>query len=311
VRDGRPLGRIAGIINETHNKHHADATGFFGFFDFVNDLQVAQRLFQAAEREVRSVGKTVIRGPYSPTQNDECGLLVAGFDDLPFIKMPYNPQYYVDTYCALNLHGARDLYAFHATLDTQPSDRIKRAAERMRRKTAITVRGVERRHAKAEMRIVQELFNETLDKEWSFMPLTVEDIDYAVREFKAILDPDLMLVAEAEGKPVGFSVTVPNVNEFMARARGSRGLLRLLKLAWYVGTRRPRELRLAMLGVDAKYQAKGVAPAFYLETLDRSRKKYVGCEISWVQDVNSEIIKAIELMGGRKTKTYRIYEKAL
>ena len=154
-------------------------------------------------------------------------------------------------------------------------------------------------------------FDAQVDREWGFMPIKFEDLEFAVRELKAILDPALMLIAEVEGKPIGVSVTIPNVNEFMATAKSSRGLLRLLKLAWYVQTRRPRQLRLVILGVDKDYRSKGVAAAFYLETLRRAAKRYDGGEVSWIQDINTEIIKAIELMGGERSKTYRILEKVV
>ncbi len=311
LRDGKAVGRIAAIINETHNTFHNDRTGFFGFFDFIDDVGVASGLFEAAERVIAARGRESMRGPYNPTQNDQCGLLVEGFDAFPFIEMPYNPPYYIDIYAALQLNQVRDLYAFRVSRDTVPSERIGRVADRLQRKTAIKVRSVDRRNVRREIQVVRQLFNSTLDREWGFMPIKFEDLEFAVRELKAILDPALMLIAEVEGKPIGVSVTIPNVNEFMATAKSSRGLLRLLKLAWYVQTRRPRQLRLAILAVDKEYRAKGVAPALYLETLSRGTQRYRGGEVSWVQDINTEIIKAIKLMGGEMSKTYRILEKGV
>ena len=310
-RDGKPVGRIAAIINETHNTFHNDRTGFFGFFDFIDDVEVASALFEAAEQVITARGRQSMRGPYSPTQNDQCGLLVEGFDAFPFIEMPYNPPYYIDIYEALRLNQVRDLYAFSISRDTVPSERIGRVADRLTRKTAIKVRCVDRNNVRRELQIVRQLFNSTLDGEWGFMPIEFEDFEFAVRDLKAILDPALMLIAEVDGKPIGFSVTVPNVNEFMVAAKTSRGLLRLLKLAWYVQTRRPRQLRLAILGVDKDYRAKGVAPALYLEALSRGTQRYHGGEVSWVQDINTEIIKAIKVMGGEMSKTYRILEKVV
>ena len=224
--------------------------------------------------------------------------------------LPYNPQYYVDIYDRLDLMRVRDLYAFDIRATTEPSERIVRAAERLKRKTSIKVRSVQRADVRREMEIVRELFNRTLGREWGFLPISSADLEFAVRDLKAILDPRLVLVAEADAKPVGIAVSMPNVNEFMIDAKSSRGLLRILKLLWYLKTRRPRQMRLAILGVDPDYRSKGVAPVLYLGTRDRFRELYAeGVEVSWVQDINGEIIKAIELMGGRKSKTYAIYEK--
>ena len=193
-RNGVPVGRIAGIVNETHNSHHNDTIGFFGFFDFIDDLEVASRLLEAAGA---AVGRDRLRGPYSPTQNDECGLLVDGFDASPFMGMPYNPSYYVRIYQALNLHPQRDFYAYYVPRSTQPSKRVYRAVERMRRKTSVVVRRVDPNNVASELQILQDLFNRTLDHEWGFMPITTYDLHFSLRELKAILDPHVMLVASS------------------------------------------------------------------------------------------------------------------
>ena len=311
LRDGQAVGRIAGIINETHNEFHRDLTGFFGFFDFIDDIDVAAKLFDAAKQVVAARGRRLLRGPYNPTQNDECGVLVEGFDAYPFLMLPYNPQYYVDIYDRLDLIRVRDLYAFDFRTTNKPPERVVRAAERLKRKTSIKVRSVRRADIRRELEIVRELFNRTLDREWGFMPIGSADLEFAVRDLKAILDPRTVLVAEADGKPIGIAVSIPNVNEFMIKAKSSRGLLRTVKLIWYLKTRRPRQLRLAILGVDPKYRSKGVAPVFYLESFELFQMYPDAGEISWVQDINVEIIRAIELMGARRSKTYTIYEKTL
>ncbi len=307
---GRPVGRIAGIINETHNKYHQDATGFFGFFDFIDNPEVVRRLFEAAEREVTRHNRDTMRGPYNPTQNDECGLLVDGYESRPFVLMPYNPKYYVAAYDALDLQKARDLYAFFIDdANTATEARTERIVERVKRKTEITIRGINLSNLRQELEIIEYLFNTTLVREWSFMPTTMRDLEFAARDLKAILDPDMVLIAERHGEPVGFSLTIPNVNELMVKAARSRGLLRLLRLAWYVKTQHPTTARLAVLGVLPEFRNKGIAPVFYFESLRRGKRKYVGGEISWVQDINEEIEKITVLMQVERYKTYRIYEK--
>lgn len=308
---GRPVGRIAGIINETHNEHHQDAVGFFGFFDFIDDTEVVKLLFDAAEQEVARHGRKTMRGPYNPTQNDECGLLVDGFDSHPFVMMPYNPEYYVAAYDTLGLQKARDLYAFLMDDDTATLERTERIVERVKRKTQIAIRSVNLSNFRQELEIIEYLFNATLVREWGFMPTTMKDLEFAARDLKAILDPDMVLIAERGGEPVGFSLIIPNVNELMVKAAKSRGWLRLLRLAWYVKTQHPTTARLAVMGVLPEFRNKGIAPVFYFESLRRGKRKYVGGEISWVQDINEEITKTAALMKVERYKTYRIYEKPI
>lgn len=310
-RAGRPVGRIAAIINETHNKYHNDRTGFFGFFDFIDDGEVAAALLQVAEEILTKRGRTLMRGPYSPTQNDECGLLVEGFNSQPFVLMPYNPEYYLARYDELGLSKARDLYAFYIDDELPTMARTERIVERIKKRTNITVRGISLKNLEKELEIIEHLFNTTLVREWSFMPTTRADLEFAARDLKAILDPSMVLIAETHGKPIGFSLTIPNVNEFMNDAKRSKGLLRLLRLAWYVKTRRPRMARLAVLGVLPEFRNKGVAPVFYFESLKRGVGSYVAGELSWVQDINTEANKTAEIMGVQRYKSYRIYEKVL
>ena len=311
MRNGKPLGRIAGIVNETHNTYHTDATGFFGFFDFIDDPEVAARLFEVAEQAVARHGMESMRGPYNPTQNDECGLLVEGFDRYPFVLMPYNPEYYVRVYDGLGLEKARDLFAFYIEDDATAVQRTERIVERVKRKTQITIRSIELSKLSREMEIIERLFNTTLVQEWSFMPTTLADLRFAARDLKMILDPEMVLIAERDGEPVGFSLTIPNVNEFMVKAKRSRGLWRLLRLAWYLKTQKPTEARLAVLGVLPEFRNKGVAPVFYFESLRRGKQSYVGGEISWVQDINTEINKIAAAMGAERYKTYRIFERPI
>lgn len=309
MRSGKPVGRIAGIINKTHNDFHNDRVGFFGFFDFVNDLEVAEALFDAALAVSVDNGRTSIRGPHNPTQNDECGLLIDGFDSPPFILMAYNPQYYVDVYEKLGLEKARDLYAYYIEDETEVMARTARIVERVRKKTKITFRSMDLKQLPREIRIVAELYNKMLENEWGLMPVTLRDLEYSFGDMKPILDEDMVIFAEFEGKPIGVSVTLPNVNEFMLRAKKSSGFMRLLKLGYYVLTKKPKTARLALLGVLPEFRAKGVGPVFFFESLARGVGKYDAAEISYVQDINEEIHRTAKAMGVEVYKTYRIYEK--
>lgn len=310
-RGGRPVGRIAAIQNHVHNKFYSDKTGFFGFLNSVDDPEVFSRLVRTAEQELTRRGLTSMRGPYNPSINDECGLLVKGFDSPPVITMPYNPSYYLPLYEQAKLNKARDLYAFYIPATAHNPERVKKIVDRVKRSTGITFRNIDVKNIKSELVSLLDIYNITLNRNWGFLPITLEEMEYAAKDLKAIADPNMVIIAEKEGVPVGFSLTMPDVNQLLAKTRNLPTLLRMLKFLWLLKTTRPNVARLMILGVKPEYRNKGIAPVFYYETLVRAQGIYVAGELSWVDEDNDEIIKAIELMGGFNYKSYRIYEKSI
>jgi hypothetical protein len=311
-REGKPVGRIAAVINRAHNEYYNDKTGFFGFFDCIHDEEVARALFDAAKKIIRERGLERIRGPYNPTQNDECGLLVEGFDTTPYVMMPYNPAYYLELYEKVGLEKARDLYAYYMSAAEGSPEKVKRVADRVKTRTGLQFRNLNLKNLDSELRIIAELYNATLCRNWGFIPITYEDLKFSSEDLKNIVDPTMILFAEKDGEPVGFSMTIPNVNEFMWKAKKYKStLMRILSFIWLLKTQHPKEARLAVLGVKPEYQASGAAAVFYHETLNRGKQQYIGGELSWVEESNKEIERGIALMGGKRYKTYRIFEASL
>jgi ribosomal protein S18 acetylase RimI-like enzyme len=311
LRDGKPVGCIAAIVHKSHNQYYGDKTGFFGFFDFINDREVASALFETATLEIRKRGLETLRGPYNPTVNDYFGVLAEGFNTSPFVMMAYNPPYYLEMYQSLGLKKVREFYAYYINSAQQAPERIKKIVDRVSRTTGITVRNIEMKRLREELRSIQKLYNVTLDRNWGFVPVTYEDLESTADELKATADPSVVFIAEKDGLPVGFSLTLPNLNEFLWKVKSSNTLMRVLKFLWLLKTGHPREARLAVLGVAPEYRNKGIAALFYYETLVRSKNKYIGGEMSWIEESNEEIAKAITVMGGEKYKTYWIYETGL
>lgn len=307
-RDGQPVGRIAAIENRSHNAYYGDRTGFFGYFDFVPEAAVAEALFQSATAELSRRGLASARGPYSPWVNDECGLLVEGFDAPPMVAMAYNPPYYADIYSQLGLTAVREMYAYYITKSHDTPKRILRIVDRVRRCTGITIRTLDMSQLDRDLRIMHDLYNETLRSTWGFVPMDREEFQHAAGEFKAVVDPDLILFAEKAGEVVGFSMVLPNINEFLGQVRRSPRWLRALSLAWRLKTRRPKEVRLAVLGVKPAFRHKGLGALFYAETLLKGKQKFVGGELSWVDAENDDIIQGITMMGAQRYKSYRIFE---
>ncbi len=308
-KNGVPVGRIVATLYNTHNKFYNDKVGFFGFFDSINNEEVSFKLFNTAQNVLKNHGMSSMRGPYNPTVNDECGLLIEGFEKPPFIMMPHNPSYYERHYENFGLSKVTDLFAFYVSADSTPPSKLIKIVEHAKSSAGITIRDLNINNLKNEIPIIADLYNKTLKRNWGFVPISVEELEYVARDLKQIIDPRFVLFAEKDGIAVGFCMFIPNINEFLLKARSSHGLMRILKVAWYLKTRFPKELRLAVLGVLPEFRNKGVASIFYLEALMRAKGKVVGGEMSWVEENNKEIIKAIELMGGKKYKTYRIYKK--
>lgn len=309
-RNAEPVGRICAVINHAHNAYYKDKTGFFGFFDCIEDEEVAKALFEKAKEEVLAKGCHSLRGPYNPTSNDECGVLTEGFESPPMVMMPYNPPYYLKLYEDLGFKTARNLLAFYMTRDHVAPEKVQKIVKRVKERSGIQVRNINLKKLDEELKIIQLLYNETLNRNWGFVPVQYEDLQYAAGELKAIVDPEMVMIGEKDGEPVGFSMLIPNMNEFMWRAKETQSpLLRALKFIWQLKTNKPKEARLTVLGVRPEYQASGIAAVFYYETIMRGKNKFIGAEMSWVEENNEPMIRSIQLLGGQKYKNYRIYEQ--
>ena len=312
MRDGRPVGRIAAVLNRLHNDHHQDRTGFFGFFDFDSD-ETADALFAAACDWLRERGLTSARGPYSPSINDTCGLLSAGFDDPPCVFMPWNPSRYVATYERLGLSEVRRLYAFDMDMTVPGSPTMVRLAERARENSGLSIRPFDLAHPEKELRILQRLYNVTLDRNWGYVPVQWEDLEHSAAGLRTIADPQMLFFVMHEGREVGYSISLPDINEFLRRSLSwPRGFLRLLPMLWMIKTSRPRRARHLILGIEPEFRRRrGIAPYLYLETFRRVAVHYPIAEVSWVEANNEQIVRGIEILGGHRSREYTIWEKAL
>ncbi len=310
-RNNKPIGRIAAIENRSHNQYYKDKVGFFGFFDVIDDEMGARALLDAAETELKRRELTSVRGPYNPTVNDECGLLVEGFESSPMIMMPYNPPYYLNLYDKIGLKGVRDLYAYYISNQVQIPEKITRIVDRFNKMGKVNIRHIEMKKLKEELKIIHGLYNATLNRNWGFTPLALEDLEFAANDFKAFVEPEYVLIAEKEGEPIGFSMLLPNINEIMWKVKKSSTLGQIIKFIWNLKMNPPKEARLAVLGVKPEFQASGVAAVFYLEAIRRGGKRFMGAECSWVEESNTPMIRSLEVLGAKRYKNYRVFEKPI
>ncbi|MEE9553886.1 MAG: N-acetyltransferase [candidate division Zixibacteria bacterium] len=311
--DGNLAGRISGIINDLHNDYHDEKTGFFGFFDCIDDLDVAVELFDRAYEFVKNEGMDSIRGPANFSTNDEVGLLIDGFDSFPTFMMTYNPPYYIDLYEKLGLEKLEDLIAFYIDEKSPPSKRILNIAEKMRSRGKITLRTINMNNFEKELEIIRTIYNAAWSENWGFIPMTPDEFTYIADDFKKLVDPDLIFLAFIDGQPAGFSLAMPDYNPIFKKMNGKLFPLGLLKFLYHTKIKKSiTGLRLITMGVVHKYQKTGLDMIFFLNTYNEGvRKGYRWAEISWVLERNTLMNKSAVLMGARPYKKYRIYEKSI
>ena len=316
-RDGQVVGRIMAIWNRAHNEFHDEHAGFFGFFECRNDPQAAQLLFQAAKDWLRAQGAAVVRGPASPSTNYECGLLVKGFDQSPTVMMPYNFDYYAELVEANGFQKAMDLYAYATGVASfNHSDKLKRVADRLKSKYRITLRTVDLKAYEREVEIIREIYNDAWSRNWGFVPVNEEEFKHLAKDLKQIVAPEVVFIAEHEEesgrrRPVAFFLAVPDLNLALKHVKDGRLLpFGLIKLLWH--SRKIGFIRIITLGVIKEFQPLGIAAVFYDEIYRRAVSgRYKDGEMSWVLENNLMMNRSAELIGGKISKVYRIYESAL
>jgi hypothetical protein len=315
-RGGRDVGRIAAILDRNHNSFPGENVSFFGFFEGIDDAEVAGKLLDAAAVWGRERKMSVLRGPTNPTLNDEAGLLVEGFDSPPVLMMTYNPRYYVPLLEGQGFTKARDLLAYWFALEEKPLERLSRVAERFRkRESDILVRTVSKGGLAKDLLKIREVYNEAWEKNWGFVPMTPEEMDFMAKRLKPLLVEELLWLAEVKKpdgtlEPVAFMLMLPDYNVAIAPTRG-----RLLPLGWLkflLGVKKIKTVRVVTLGVKKPYRLRGVQSIMMADSLRFLLKKgYTGAEVSWLLEDNELVIGAVKLWGGKLYKTYRIYEKGL
>lgn len=304
-------GRITAIIDHSFIEYHQEKTGFFGFFESIQDPQISGLLLSKAKDWLKGHGMEKMIGPMNPSTNDECGLLIDGFNSSPRLMMPYNPVYYQALLEGAALRKAKDLYAYFLDQSTFVAGRLNRiAAKLIRKEPWLRARPINLRRLDQELKIIKDIYNHAWSRNWGFVPLTEAEIDDLAKNLKPLVVPDLVLFAYWQDEPVGFSISLPDYNEVLKGLNGKLGLLGFLKFLYF--TRKIHTIRVMLLGVKHSFQKRGVEGLLYYETFKRgTRKGYREAECSWILEDNLLMQHGIEAMGGKRYKTYRIYESAL
>lgn len=320
MKDSRCLGRIVGIIDNNHNQFHSEKTAFFGFFESVLDYDLAKLLLDDVANWARAHGMSTLRGPMSLSTNNECGLLIEGYDDSPAVMMPYNPPYYEKLIEKCGFVKAKDLFAYSINSEANETKILTELiadAERVRVDNNINFRSIDMNKFEQEVDTIFAICNDASENNCGFVPVNREEFHHLATEMRAIIDPGLFLMIEVKGQTAGFALALPDVNPILRKIKdGKLFPFGLFKLLWYLkGSGRRSVLyrtRIITLGVRKAYRLLRLVPLLYAEYMKRGPKLgYRIGEVSWISEDNNAMNLDLQDLGAEKTKVYRIYDCAL
>lgn len=313
-RDGEVVGRITAQTDTRWDEYQGGSDGMFGFFEAENDRETAAALVDAAKTWLRDRGRARMLGPMDFTTNDECGLLIEGYDEASMILEPWHPPYYRELLEGLGLTKARDLWMwelwFGQLKEGDSFTPMIHAAAKKSREEGVVVRKMRRRDLEAEVGRFMEVYNEAWGDNWGFVPITEAEVAFQAKTLKPVLDENWAMMAERNGEVVGAALTLPDVDQALKRMNG-----RLLPVGWWHFLRRKRyidRLRVFALGVKHEFQHLGVAAALYERHVEMAAGPGPrGGHMGWILESNEAMNRAMEGMGGRIVQRYRIYEAPL
>jgi len=311
-RDGTPVGRITAHIDSHFNEFQNNDWGMFGFFECENDPEAAQALLQTAEGWLRERGRDRVVGPMDFTTNDECGVLIDGYDLLPTILTNWHHPYYPELIEGAGFSKAMDLYMWSLDVSARNTvhEAIWQVAGEVESKHGIKVRSMRKRDMEAEIGRFLEVYNAAWERNWGFVPLTEEEVRHYAKDLKPILDENWAFIAEKDGEVVGAALTLPDYNQVLVHLGGRLLPIGWAKALWY--RRKINRVRVFALGVKREWQHAGIAAKFYemhFDSAERTPQK--GGETGWILENNNAMNRAMEGMGGRIVRKYRVFEKPL
>lgn len=308
------VGRIAAIMNYNHNKTHNDKVGFFGFFESIDNQDVATALFDAAASWLRKKGMDAMRGPENPSMNDEIGLLIDGFDSPPVIMMTYNPKYHIDLIENYGFQKAKDLYAYQVVYGEFQSEKLLRMQEFVRKRYDVTIREVNfknKNQLKKDVDTFKDVYNAAWVPNWGFVKWTEAEMDFIAQDLKTVADPSLAIIAESKGEIAGFALALPDINQCLIHNKSGS----MLGAVWHLLTKKKNinNIRIIALGIIPKFQKSGIDSVLYYELGARGNKMgALTGEASWVLEDNEMMNRGLTTtMNGKVYKTYRLYEKKI
>ena len=314
-QDGKLAGRISASINKRFNDYHSARIGFFGFFETIEDYEVARTLLDRAKSWVESRGMTTLRGPgeYSNATHERQGILIDGFQYPPTVDLTHNPPFYGEFLERYGFRKTKDYHAHIIDLQTPVPPRIKRVAEKARLRRGIETRPLNLKKIPAEVGLIVKIYNEAWAKNWGFLPITDEEAMVLADFLRLVADPGLIRFAFVKGEPVSVCGAFPDPYQALRprwRWYGDSDIVRLARLIWK--RRHIPLLRLMFFGVCPGFRKQGIDAILFAEVKEYAiQRGYEKCEASLLLEDNHWILSPSEFMGGKHYKTWRIYDLQL
>jgi hypothetical protein len=309
-KDGTLTGRIAAIIDDNHNQAHNEKVAFFGMYESLDDIEVANALLDTVSDWGRERGMEILRGPMNLSMNDECAFLLEGFDSPPVVMMSYNPPYYLDLMEKAGLSKVKDLFAFYMHKDHETAQKVETIVKRVGRSSTIKLRTVNPKTLKEDVEKIRYVYNHGWERNWGFVPWTDHELDHMAAKMKQMADWDIVILAEDKGKPVGFAFGLPNFNEILIKMNGRLLPFGLLKLL--LNRRKITGIRAVVFGILKEYRMTGLSYMLYWHLEKNSvAKGYTWAETSWQLEDNDAINRFVSSIGGEVYKKYRFYERSI
>lgn len=302
------VGRIAAVHNDLHVERFGELTGFFGLFESERDPRISNALFDAARDWLASRGLETMRGPASFSLNEECGLLIDGFNGPPVVMMSYNPPWYEELTEAYGFTKSKDLLAYFFP-EAHAPERMLRMADKLRERYRVKVRTLDKKRFWDEVELVAQVYNEAWEDNWGHLPMTEAELRYMAKQLKPVVDPNLVVFAEIDGEVAGFGLALPDFNVALKRMNGNLFPFGWAKALWY--SRKIDTARVLILGVLEKHRRSGVAELMELELIKNALARGITkSEFSWILEDNVSIRTPLERMGASVYRTYRMYDVA-
>lgn len=304
------VGRIATCVNYHHNDYHKEDIGSFGFFDCPDDYEIASLLLKVAMITLKKEGVEKMRGPLNFSTNHECGFLVEGFDSPPMVMMTYNKPYLPKLAEKFGLKKVMDLLALKMTKEDPIPERMQTIVDRMAKRSKITIRPLKMSDFDNEIKLAMDVYNQAWQYNWGFVPMDEEEFVFTAKNLKQIVDPDLVLFAEYEGKPIAFVLAIPDVNMALKYLKGSLFPFGLTKLMWHTKiSNKVKNIRIVTFGIIPEFQKRGVDSLLFVNIYNAGiGKGYVDAELSWILETNEMMLRSADQMGAKPYKRYRITE---
>jgi hypothetical protein len=314
LRDGEPVGRISAQVDRLHLEHHQDDTGFWGMLEAEDNIETFRELLNTAESWLHTQGMKYARGPFNLSVNQECGLLINGFDSPPSMMMGHARPYYAEHIEQCDYSKEKDLLAYMIQGDAAPSTTRKILIRKTRKR--IQTRTLRKSHFHEDLKTVFSIFNDAWSQNWGFVPFTPDEFAHLAKDMKLLINEQFVRIAYVDDVPAAFIVMLPNLNEVIQDLNGALFPFGWLKMLWRLKIKYPQSGRIMLMGVLSEYQESLLGAALAYRVISDIQEAIIKCgikevELSWVLEDNVGARGIIEDFGGRVYKTYRIYRREL